>query len=70
MAGARKLAGLKPEEVPITARVADKLCELERFGQKTNRGFYIYQEEAGRPAGPKVEIVEERRRAGHTAGHR
>ena len=58
---ARKLAGLKPEEVPITARVADKLCELERFGQKTNRGFYIYQEgsRAGQPDPEVVEIVEE-----------
>ena len=36
---ARKLSGMKPEDVPITARVADRLCELERFGQKTNRGF-------------------------------
>ena len=36
---ARKLGGMKPEDVPITARVADKLCELERFGQKTSAGF-------------------------------
>ncbi|MEM7079596.1 MAG: 3-hydroxyacyl-CoA dehydrogenase NAD-binding domain-containing protein [Pseudomonadota bacterium] len=28
---ARKLAGMKPEDVPITARIADKLCEMERF---------------------------------------
>ena len=39
---ARKLAKVKPEDVPITARVADKLCELERFGQKNGRGYYIY----------------------------
>ncbi len=58
---ARKLAGMKPEDVPITARVADKLCELERFGQKNGRGFYIYQEgsRAGQPDPEVVKIVEE-----------
>jgi 3-hydroxyacyl-CoA dehydrogenase len=58
---ARKLAGMKPEDVPITARVADKLCELERFGQKTNRGFYVYPEgsRAGQPDPEVVKIVEE-----------
>jgi len=58
---ARKLAGMKPEDVPITARVADKLCELERFGQKTNRGFYIYPEgsRAGQADPEVVRIVEE-----------
>jgi 3-hydroxyacyl-CoA dehydrogenase len=47
--------------VPITARVADKLCELERFGQKTNRGYYIYPEgsRAGQPDPEVVKIVEE-----------
>jgi 3-hydroxyacyl-CoA dehydrogenase len=58
---ARKLSGMKPEDVPITARVADKLCELERFGQKTSRGFYIYPEgsRAGQPDPEVVKIVEE-----------
>jgi 3-hydroxyacyl-CoA dehydrogenase len=58
---ARKLAGMKPEDVPITARVADKLCELGRFGQKTNRGFYIYPEgsRAGQPDPEVVQIVEQ-----------
>jgi 3-hydroxyacyl-CoA dehydrogenase len=58
---ARKLSGMKPEDVPITARVADKLCELERFGQKTNRGYYIYPEgsRAGQPDPEVVKIVEE-----------
>jgi len=57
---ARKLAGTKPEDVPITARVADRLCELERFGQKTNRGFYIYPEgsRAGQPDPEVIDIVE------------
>lgn len=58
---ARKLSGMKPEDVPITARVADKLCELERFGQKTNRGYYIYPEgsRAGQPDPEVVKLVEE-----------
>jgi 3-hydroxyacyl-CoA dehydrogenase len=57
---ARKLAGMQPADVPITARVADKLCELERFGQKTNRGFYIYPEgsRAGQADPEVVRIVE------------
>ena len=58
---ARKLSGMKPEDVPITARVADRLCELERFGQKTNRGFYIYPEgsRAGQADPEVVALVEE-----------
>lgn len=58
---ARKLAGMKPEDVPITARVADKLCEMERFGQKTARGFYIYPEgsRAGSPDPEVIKLVEE-----------
>jgi 3-hydroxyacyl-CoA dehydrogenase len=58
---ARKLSGMKPEDVPITARVADRLCELERFGQKTNRGFYIYPESsrAGQADPEVVALVEE-----------
>ncbi|MEJ2087977.1 MAG: 3-hydroxyacyl-CoA dehydrogenase NAD-binding domain-containing protein, partial [Gammaproteobacteria bacterium] len=58
---ARKLAGVKPEDVPITARVADKLCELARFGQKSARGYYIYPEgsRAGQPDPEVVEIVQQ-----------
>lgn len=58
---ARKLSGMKPEDVPITARIADKLCEMERFGQKTNRGFYIYPEgsRAGQADPEVVDIVEQ-----------
>ena len=57
---ARKLAGTAPEDVPLTARVPDKLCELERFGQKTSRGYYIYPEgsRAGQPDPEVVDIVE------------
>jgi 3-hydroxyacyl-CoA dehydrogenase len=58
---ARKLAGVAPEDVPITARVADKLCELGRYGQKTSRGYYIYPEgsRAGQPDPEVVALVEE-----------
>jgi 3-hydroxyacyl-CoA dehydrogenase len=58
---ARKLSGMKPEDVPITARVADKLCELDRYGQKNNRGYYIYPEgsRAGQPDPEVVQIVEQ-----------
>ncbi|MDA1302589.1 MAG: 3-hydroxyacyl-CoA dehydrogenase NAD-binding domain-containing protein [Proteobacteria bacterium] len=58
---ARKLAGIDPANVPITARVADKLCELERFGQKNGRGFYIYGDNSrsGTPDPEVVEIVEQ-----------
>ena len=58
---ARKLSGMAPEDVPITARVADKLCEMERFGQKTSRGFYIYPQgsRAGQADPEVVEIVEQ-----------
>ena len=47
--------------MPITARVADKLCEMDRYGQKTSRGFYIYPEgsRAGQPDPEVVTIVEE-----------
>ena len=32
----------KYDNLRYTSTVADKLCELGRYGQKTNRGFYIY----------------------------
>jgi 3-hydroxyacyl-CoA dehydrogenase len=41
---ARQMAKVKPEDVPMTARVVDKLCALGRFGQKTNAGYYRYAE--------------------------
>lgn len=58
---ARKLAGVKPEDVPRTARVSDRLCEMERFGQKNGIGFYIYEKgsRVGRPDPEVVKIAEE-----------
>lgn len=58
---ARKLAGVKPEDVPRSALVSDQLCEMERFGQKNGRGFYIYEKgsRAGQPDPEVVNIVKE-----------
>ena len=44
---ARKLNGVKPEDVPITARVADKLCEMDRYGQKPAEATTSIQRAAG-----------------------
>ena len=41
---ARQMAKVKPEDVPLTARVVDKLCAMGRFGQKSNAGYYKYAE--------------------------
>ncbi len=58
---ARKLAGVKPEDVPATARVANKLCELGRYGQKTNAGYYTYPEGSrqGKPEPLVAKLIEE-----------
>ncbi|MDZ7827889.1 MAG: 3-hydroxyacyl-CoA dehydrogenase NAD-binding domain-containing protein [Gammaproteobacteria bacterium] len=58
---ARQLAGTKPEDVPLAARVSDRLATMERFGQKNGRGFYIYQEgsRAGQPDPEVVQICED-----------
>ena len=48
---ARKLAGMKPEDVPITARVADKLCELERFWSKDQSRILCLS--GGQPCRPR-----------------
>ncbi|HET6471758.1 MAG TPA: 3-hydroxyacyl-CoA dehydrogenase NAD-binding domain-containing protein [Pseudomonadales bacterium] len=53
---ARKMSKMKPEDVPLTARVVDKLCELGRFGQKTNAGFYKYAE-GSRQGQPDAEVA-------------
>ncbi len=53
---ARKMSGMKPEDVPMTARVVDKLCELGRFGQKTNAGYYRYAE-GSRQGSPDPDVA-------------
>ena len=43
---ARKLAKL---ETPLTNKIADALCEQERFGQKNGKGFYNYSDGSRAP---------------------
>ncbi|PLX34271.1 MAG: 3-hydroxyacyl-CoA dehydrogenase [Hyphomicrobiales bacterium] len=60
----RKAAGAAQEH---SAAIADRLCEMGRFGQKTGRGWYRYQAGSRRPeADPEVErvILEEAAAAG------
>ncbi|HEU4890735.1 MAG TPA: 3-hydroxyacyl-CoA dehydrogenase NAD-binding domain-containing protein [Vicinamibacterales bacterium] len=46
--------------------VADKLCELGRYGQKTGRGWYRYDEQ--RKATPDPEVIDLIRRTATAAG--
>ncbi len=51
----------------LRAEIADRLCEMERFGQKTGRGFYLYEAGSRTPKpDPEVEqlIVETAARLG------
>ena len=58
---ARKMSGMAPEDKPLTALVPDKLCELGRYGQKTNAGYYAYPEGSrrGQPDPDVARIIEE-----------
>jgi len=38
----------------VYSRLPDRVCELGRFGQKTGKGFYLYEGRAARPD-PEVE---------------
>jgi 3-hydroxyacyl-CoA dehydrogenase len=54
------------------AEIADALCEMQRFGQKSKRGFYLYEEGSRTPKpDPEVErlIVETSARLGMTRRH-
>ena len=51
----------KYDNLRYTSTVADKLCELGRYGQKTNRGFYIYDEETRKKTiDPEVDMMFEK----------
>lgn len=50
-----------------TAPVADGLCERGWFGQKTGRGFYLYEPGSRTPL-PNPELAEEIERLSRTAG--
>ena len=58
---ARKMAGVADADKPLTAVVPDKLCELGRYGQKTNAGYYSYPEGSrrGEPDPDVARIIEE-----------
>ena len=54
---ARKLSGT---ESPITAKINDALCEMDRYGQKNGKGFYNYVEGSRAPhPAPENEAIYE-----------
>ncbi len=50
------------------ALIEDRLCEMGRFGQKTNRGWYLYDENRNRQVDPEAAAMAER--LSHEAGVR
>ncbi len=51
----------KYDNLRYTSTVADQLCELGRYGQKTNRGFYIYDPETRqKQIDPEVDMMFEK----------
>ena len=51
----------KYDNLRYTSTVADQLCELGRYGQKTNRGFYIYdQQTRKKQIDPEVDFMFEK----------
>lgn len=58
---ARKLAGVEPKDRPRSALISDKLCDLDRYGQKNGRGYYVYQQgsRAGTPDPEVIKLAEE-----------
>ncbi len=51
----------KYDNLRYTSTVADQLCELGRYGQKTNRGFYIYDKKTRKKQiDPEVDIMFEK----------
>ena len=48
----------------VYSKVADRICELGRFGQKTGRGFYKYEPGSRQPiADPEVDAIIQKYRA-------
>ncbi len=54
---AHKLGGGTLETAPRTSKVAFKLCDMDRFGQKTSRGYYIYDDNRRATPDPEVEAI-------------
>ena len=53
---ARKMAGVADADKPLTAVVPDRLCDMGRYGQKTNAGFFSYAE-GSRRGQPDPEVA-------------
>jgi 3-hydroxyacyl-CoA dehydrogenase len=64
-ASRKRLAGARPAHQRYS-KVADRLCEMGRFGQKTGAGFYRY--ESGRPHAPPRSARSGDRRAERAGG--
>lgn len=54
---AHKLGGGTLETAPRTSKVSFKLCEMDRFGQKSGRGYYLYDERRRATPDPEVETI-------------
>ncbi len=54
---AHKLGGGTLDDAPRTSMVSFKLCEKDRFGQKSGRGYYIYDERRAATPDPEVEDI-------------
>jgi 3-hydroxyacyl-CoA dehydrogenase len=54
---AHTLGGGTMDSAPRTSRVSFKLCEKDRFGQKSGRGYYIYDERRQATPDPEVEEI-------------
>ena len=50
-------------------RIADRLCEMGRFGQKTGAGWYDHADGTARPSDVVMSIIAEERQAMGAAGH-
>jgi len=54
----KERAATRDPSLPYTSTVADRLAEMDRFGQKTRRGWYIYEEGSRVPTpDPEVEAM-------------
>lgn len=56
-AGRKRLAPTRPKHLRYS-KVADRICEMGRFGQKTGAGFYLYKEGSRAPVpDPEIEAL-------------
>ncbi|MGB7306269.1 MAG: 3-hydroxyacyl-CoA dehydrogenase NAD-binding domain-containing protein, partial [Burkholderiaceae bacterium] len=56
-AGRKRLAPTRPAHLRYS-RVSDRICEMGRFGQKTQAGFYLYKDGSRTPTpDPEIEAL-------------